>query len=103
MGIVTDYLRSLIAKQVDTNGLVVWYDPEGNYRDIPSNLAIPHTTVARYDGSFFALRHQIEPLLEGSEPPRLVLYIPLDPAETHNALVEVEAAGVTMVTCSVRN
>src|SRR5262245_14868229 len=95
-GAVTEYLLNLIAKQVDTYGLVVWYDPEGNYRDVASILAIPHTTVARYDGSFFALRHQIEALLEGSEPPRLVLYIPLDPAETHNALVEVEAAGVTM-------
>lgn len=96
MGIVTDYLHGVVAKQVDTHGLVVWYDPEGNYRNIASTLAIPHTTVARYDGSFFALRHQIESLLEGSEPPRLVLYIPLDPAETHGALVEVEADGVTM-------
>jgi len=25
--VVTDYLVSLIAKQVDDNGIVVWYDP----------------------------------------------------------------------------
>jgi len=28
---VTVYLISLIAKQVDENGLVVWYDPGGDY------------------------------------------------------------------------
>ena len=28
MAIVTDYLLQLIAKQVDEQGLVVWYDPE---------------------------------------------------------------------------
>ena len=30
-GIVTEHLISLIAKQVNDNGLVVWYDPDGAY------------------------------------------------------------------------
>lgn len=96
MGIVTDYLRSMIARQVDDHGLVVWFDPEGHYREVAKGLAISNTTIARYDGSFFALRHEIELLLNGLELPRLVVYIPLDPADTHNALVEVEVAGVVM-------
>jgi len=96
MGIVTDHLRNLIARQVNDHGLVLWYDPEGHYRDVVGDLTITNTTVVRYDGSFFALRHEIEPLMEGTEPPRLVVYIPLDPPETHDALVEVEAAGVTI-------
>src|SRR6266511_2090348 len=96
MGIVTDYLRSVLTKQVDNHGFVVWYDPEGHYREIMEDLALFNTTIARYDGSFFALRHQIEPLMEGNESPRLIIYVLLDPAETHDALVEVEAAGVTM-------
>lgn len=98
MGIITEHLSNLISKQVDDHGLVLWFDPEGHYAKIVSDLAVPDTTVARYDGSFFALRHQIEPLLQGLEPPRLVVYIPLDPSQTHNALIEIEAAGVVMKT-----
>jgi hypothetical protein len=96
MGIITEHLRSLIAKQVDDHGLVLWFDPEKYYAKVASDLAIPNTTVARYDGSFFALRHQIEPLLQGLEPPRLVVYIPRDHSQTHNAMIEVETAGVIM-------
>ncbi len=96
MGIVTAYLRSMIARQVDDHGLAVWYDPEGHYREAVDHLSIPDTRVVYYEGSFFALRHEIEPLLSGLEPPRLLVYIPLDPAETHSALAEVEVAGVIM-------
>jgi hypothetical protein len=32
-GFVTEHRVSLIAKQVEDHGLVVWYDPEGQYRE----------------------------------------------------------------------
>lgn len=96
MGLVTDYLRNTIIKQVADHGVVVWYDPERHYTDAAETLNISNTAVARYDGSFFALRQQVEPLLESSDPPRLVVYVPLDQAETHNALVELETAGVVL-------
>src|SRR5262249_33686661 len=44
----------------------------------------------------FELRHQIEPLLDGNEPPRLLVYVPLDQTETHHALAELESAGVVL-------
>jgi len=96
MGTVTDYLSSIIAKQVDDHGLVVWYDPDGHYQSFAAHLSIPDATVLRYEGSFFALRHAIEPFIAGFEPPRLVVYVPLDQAQTHHALLEAEAAGVVM-------
>lgn len=96
MGIVTDYLCKLIERQVDEHGLVLWFDQERHYIEVAAKLSIPRTTIARYEGSFFALRHQIEPLLSGIEPPRLVVYVPLGISETHDALVEVEAAGVVV-------
>jgi hypothetical protein len=34
--------------------------------------------------------------MQGDAPPRLVIYVPLDPAKSHNALCEAQAAGVTM-------
>src|SRR6266487_3266243 len=96
MGIVTDYLANLIARQVDESGLVIWYDPDEHYQIFAQNLILPNTTIARYSSSFFALRHQIEPLMGNLEPPRLVVYVPLDQVKTHNALIELEAAGVVM-------
>jgi hypothetical protein len=96
MGIVTDYLVTLISRQVDAAGIVVWYDPDRYYVEVAANLALPNTTIALYKGSFFSLRRQIEPLLEGMELPRLLVYVPLDSVETHNALIEVETAGVVM-------
>jgi len=96
MPIVTDYLRNLIAKQIDEHGIVVWYDGDRHYTDIAPDLQISNTTVAYYTDSFFALRHKTDKLLGELDPPRLLIYIPLHPSETHNALVELEAAGVTV-------
>jgi len=39
MGIVSEYVRNLIAKQVDDNGLVVLYDPDGAYSELDKDLA----------------------------------------------------------------
>jgi PglZ domain len=96
MGKVTDYLINVIAKQVDTSELVVWYDPDAHYRAIAKDLVLPGTTIVHYTGSFFALRHEVEPLMGNLEPPRMVVYVPLSQVETHNALIEIEVAGVVM-------
>lgn len=94
---VSSYLKSLVFKQVKDHGLVVWYDPEGHYQEFVKGLDLPGTAVTCYQGSFFALRHEIDHLLEGEEPPRLLIYIPfLDQSKTHNALIEAESLGVVM-------
>ncbi len=98
MGIVSEYVRNLIAKQVDDNGLVVWYDPDGAYSEAVEVLDLPDTTVLRYEGSFVRLRWEIDQkkLMDSEEPPRLVVYVPMAQEETHHALIELEAAGVVM-------
>jgi hypothetical protein len=96
MAVVTEYLTQLLAKQIEDRGLVVWYDPERAYADAAAGLTLSKTTVAQCDGSFFRLRHQIDHLMNGEQPPRLVVYVPMAQADTHNALVELEAAGVVM-------
>lgn len=73
-GVVTEYLKSLISRQVDEKGLVVWYDPEQAYVLAAEQLVLPSTAVARYDSSFFKLRNEIDPLLNDGQPPRLVVY-----------------------------
>ena len=64
MGKVTEELVTLITKQIQDHGLVVWYDPEQAYGDIVDQLHLPETTLLRYQGSFFALRRHLEPFLE---------------------------------------
>ena len=96
--IITDHLVGLISKQVDDYGLVVWYDPEAIYAQAVEKVDFPDTTVLRYEGSFVDLRWRIDQrkLMDGVEPPRMVVYVPLAQDQTHHALIELEAAGVVV-------
>jgi len=96
MGHVTGYVSELIRKQVDDHGLVVWYDPEQAYGSAVAEFSLPGTTLARYDGSFLKLRKEIDHLLNDLQPPRLVVYVPMERTETHSALIELDCAGVIM-------
>lgn len=95
-GVVTKHLFDLIARQVEDHGLVVWYDPERAYEEVATELGLPGTTIARYEGSFLQLRKEIDPLMGGETPPRLVVYVPANPADIHHALIELEKAGVVV-------
>lgn len=98
IGIVTGHLISLIARQVNDNGLVVWYDPDGAYAAALPKLNLPDTEVLRYKGSFVRLRWEIDQkhLMDGEQPPRLVVYVPMAQEQTDHALIELEVAGVIM-------
>jgi hypothetical protein len=96
MAVVTEHLTQLIAKQVEEKGLVVWYDPEQAYDLAAAELSLPKTTVARFDGSFFKLRKEIDHLMNDGQPPRLVVYVPIEREKTHAALIELDSAGVVM-------
>ena len=96
MAVVTEHLVQLIAKQVDDKGLVVWYDPEQAYGAAAAELTLPNTTVARFEGSFLKLRKEIDHLMGNGQPPRLVVYVPIEREKTHAALIELDVAGVVM-------
>lgn len=96
LGKVSGRLLDTIRRQINQNGIVVWYDPQGHYNGFLDSLPaeeLPGIPVERYDGSFFALRSKIELLLSSEERPRLLIYIPLKRADTKNAMIEAEAAG----------
>lgn len=97
---VTEHLLHLILKQVEDHSLVVWYDPESHYTDtlaeLSARLQPSGGRLVCYHDSFFALRAEIEPLLGDVNPPSLVVYMPMDQTGAQDALIEVEAAGVTM-------
>lgn len=96
MGIVSNYLINLITRQVNERGIVVWFDPEKHYSFMVKNLDIPNTGIIIYEGSFIALRNAIEPFLNDFDPPRLVLYVPMDQTKSNNALIEAEAFGTVI-------
>ncbi|HEY4721692.1 MAG TPA: hypothetical protein VII92_07595, partial [Anaerolineae bacterium] len=99
MGIVTDYFVKLIQRQVDDMGVVVWFDPAGTYAALAANLALPKTRVYRLSNSFLALRRDVDDLMndvQSETPPRLVVYVPAEPAVVGDVLDEFVAAGVEM-------
>lgn len=96
MGVVKEHLISVISKQVNDYGVVVWYDPERNYARFVETLDLPGTHIARLTDSFFALRREIEQFLKSEEPGRVVVYVPLAQEQTHDALVEIGAASVVI-------
>lgn len=96
MGLVRDYIRKMVAKQVKDNHLVVWFDPDEIYGDIVADLEMPDATVARYQDSFFELRHDIAPLMTREDPPDLLIYVPLAEEETDKALIAYTSAGIVL-------
>lgn len=96
MGTVTDHLLQLLETHIDRHGVVVWYDPQSHYSDVVTTLSWPDTAVHRYQGSFFLLRHKIEPYLAQDQVPRLLVYVDTGRSTTGHALAEVEAAGVVL-------
>jgi len=107
MGKVSDFIKTLVGKQISDHGIVVWYDPESEYLQLLNNLKIDNTAIVKYEDSFFRLRHTVEPYLkyldEGdrpvhncSFPQRLLVYVPRKRIETNNALIELECAGAVI-------
>lgn len=74
----------------------MWYDPDHVYADVAVELELPDATVVRSDGSFVKLRQQIDCLLNGEQPPRLVVYVPEAHDRINHALAELKDMGVVM-------
>ena len=96
MGPVTEYVTKLITRAVDDSSVVVWFDPEKHYSSMVKSLDLPGIELRRYAGSYFALRHDLDSLLERDQAPRLVVYVPVAEEDSNNALVELTAIGAVV-------
>lgn len=92
---ITDYLQSLIAKRIKDFGIVVWYDPEKHYQGIVETLNTG-AKLFNFNDSFFKLKYQLEPMLDGITPPKVLVYVAKERGETDNALIEIEKAGCVL-------
>lgn len=96
MGHVRDLVISLVGRQLDEAHVVVWYDPDGFYRELVSTLKLVDTRVVSYDGSFLTLRRSFDNLLDGDDAPRLLVYVPMEQEDSGHALVEAESCGTSL-------
>src|SRR3954471_22587577 len=88
-----DHLAAELAKKVSQRGIVVWQDTDHEYGDVAAQLCPPDARFAAYDGSWYALRRDVEPLLGGDTPPKLVVYAP-GTVLADDPLEEIRTAGV---------
>lgn len=87
-------LADMLASAVDRHHLVVWQDSRGEYDDVADTVVPADAAFARYDGSWFQLRHRVESQLALAEPPRLVIYVGAPPPAA-DPLTELRAAAHT--------
>ena len=108
-----EYLRKRLAERVKQRRVVVWYDSRGDFIPFVEDLGVPPpgeptalpalcpvvldgTSVdfVRYDGSYFALRAAVEPLVQGDTPACLVVYLPgVERDPKGSVLMELELGG----------
>lgn len=104
---LTDALSQLLQRQINERGIVVWYDPDHTYKQAVDGLALDGVTVLKYVDGYFRLREELEawlewideegrPVADQEVPPKLLVYVPKDRAESDFALVEAETAGVVV-------
>ncbi len=91
-----EHLAAELAKKVSQKGVVIWQDNEREYTDVASSLCPPDARFVAYEGSWYALRREVEPFLAGDNPPKLVIYAPAR-APQEDPLEELRAAGGTYV------
>ena len=93
MAALRDHLAAELSKKVNQRGVVVWQDTDREYSDVAASLCPSEARFAAYDGSWYALRHDVESFLAAESPPKLVVYAVGAPP-SDDPLEEIRAAGV---------
>ena len=104
-----DYLAAQLDKLLRDRRMVVFYDPKGDFTpffdeldivgtgrgDLPRvGIGETLTHLARFDGSFFALKAAVEPIAGLDKPDALLIQVTGRSRErTGSALMEIEKAG----------
>lgn len=105
---IRDHLAEKLANKLQRHGVVIWDDREQSYGAVVGEVAPGGVAVATFDGSWFALRREIEAQLVGTTPPNLLVYVS-EPAPDADPLEELRAIGApyrillpTVISASLR-
>jgi hypothetical protein len=111
LGIVATFMDRRIGTELNERGVVVWYDPTRAWQPWieaargkrpPDEAATAakvtiggrHAHLVVSAGSHYEVLQSCEPLVSGSEPPRLLVYVPGEPyIEILSPLRELECLG----------
>lgn len=96
MGVITEAIEKLIGEHVRERGLVHWFDPERHYEAIAAGLRAGQDRLLLFDGSYYKLRMEAEPLLRGLDAPKLLVYLPVESRQAEEPLAEMLALGVEL-------
>lgn len=91
MSALRERLSSELKRRVAQHHLVVWQDSDGEYRTVAAEVVPEGAEFERWDGSWYALRKEVESRLSAGSPPKLVVYVPA-PAPEPDPLLELRAA-----------
>ncbi|MCX6877531.1 MAG: PglZ domain-containing protein [Verrucomicrobia bacterium] len=103
------YLHSQLEDKLKNHRVVVWYDVAREFEPFVASLGqsgdggLPTVTIgttnarlAVFQGSYFALRLQVEPLVSVNRPQPLLIYLPGERRDPKGSvLMELEKAGTT--------
>lgn len=103
------YLHSLLEDKLKNHRVAVWYDSAREFEAFVASLdrdddgELPNVTIgttetrlAVFQGSYFALRLQVEPLVSVNRPQPLLIYLPGERRDPKGSvLMELEKAGTT--------
>ena len=111
MGIVASFMDRRVGAELNERGVLVWYDPARAWQPwvqaahgeslLGEEATVAQVTIGGRDahlvistGSHYEVLQACEPLLSGSEPSRLLVYVPGEPyLETLSPLRELECLG----------
>lgn len=90
---IRNHIFDLLAEEIKTRGIVVWYDPHNFYTSIIDDKKRIKVPVIKFENSFFHLRSIIEPYFNNLEKPELIVYINKSQDKSTHPLIEIEKAG----------
>ena len=89
---LSDHLASELKTKVQAHGVVIWDDAAAEYRQVAASIAPDGVRFEPFAGSWFELRHRIEELIAGEEPPQVIIYGPGAPP-ADDPLAEARSLG----------
>src|ERR1035441_7472283 len=96
MGVITEAVEKLVGEYIRDRGLVLWFDPERHYEGVVHALNAGQERILTFDGSFYKVRLEAEPLLRGLDAPKLLVYLPVAWEKAQEPLAEMLALGVDL-------
>jgi hypothetical protein len=104
------YLHEQLEEKLAEYRIVVWYDPNQEFVPFIERMAAVgeesgvklvcfgnvKTRLATFEGSYFAVRMRVEPLVSENRPRPLLIYVPGEKRDPHGSvLMELEKAGAS--------